>query len=122
MAHVGISDGAQFHALARFSATWTDLSVGRENDDTPVAFELGQNYPNPFNPATSIAFTLKAPGHVRLTVFDTLGRAVATVLDGVRPAGTHEVGFDASSLPSGLYLYRMEAGGQAVSRSMTLIK
>jgi hypothetical protein len=59
---------------------------------------------------------------VTLTVYDVLGRRVATLADGVRPAGTHAATFDARGLPSGTYFYRLQAGGQAMTRRMLLVK
>ena len=81
------------------------------------ALEVG-NYPNPFNPQTLIRFTVPATQHVTLHVFDALGRRVAVLVDEVRSAGAHEVAFDASSLPSGMYFYRLQAGGLVRGGSM----
>ena len=88
----------------------------------PRAFALQQNYPNPFNPSTRIAFALPRQEHVRLEVYDLLGRRVALLVDEVRPAGHHAVDFDASTLTSGLYLYRITAGDFNRSRKMMLVK
>jgi hypothetical protein len=91
--------------------TFTAISsaVGEE-PGTPADFRLSQNYPNPFNPATMIEYTVKQAGVVSLKVFNTLGQEVATLLDGNVVAGTHQVRFDGASLPSGVYVYRMQAG------------
>ena len=78
--------------------------------ELPAVYALDQNYPNPFNPVTRIAYSLAQAGPVQITVFDVLGRKVATPVDGSAPAGRHEVDFDAANLPSGLYLYRITAG------------
>jgi hypothetical protein len=95
-----------------------------ENQPTPVpsAFALGQNYPNPFNPSTTISFAMSAPEFVSITVFDMLGRAVATLVNDVRPAGNHTVTFDASRLSSGMYVYRMQTGAFTTMKKMTLVK
>jgi hypothetical protein len=90
--------------------------------DLPTRVTLSQNYPNPFNPQTTIRYELIASGPVRLVVFDVLGRKVATLVDTVQAAGTHASIFDASSLPSGLYLYRLETADQQSSRRMLLAK
>ncbi|MFY0685451.1 MAG: T9SS type A sorting domain-containing protein, partial [Balneola sp.] len=80
-------------------------------------------YPNPFNPSTSIAFGLPASGNVTLEVFDLLGRKVATLLHNEnRTAGRHTINFDASSLSSGMYIYRLKAGNSVVTKKLTLIK
>ncbi|RJP75572.1 MAG: T9SS C-terminal target domain-containing protein, partial [Candidatus Zixiibacteriota bacterium] len=78
--------------------------------------------PNPFNPRTALGFTLAAPGHVLLKVYDTAGREVGTLVDGWREAGLHEATFDASGLPSGVYLARMEAGGSTQTQKLLLLK
>ncbi len=88
----------------------------------PGEFELQQNYPNPFNPTTVVSGSLPASGRMKIWVMDLLGREVALLLDAVRPAGTYQVRFDASRLPSGVYICRMEAGGKALSRKMLLLK
>ncbi|MCX6639141.1 MAG: C25 family cysteine peptidase [bacterium] len=88
----------------------------------PEAYSLGQNYPNPFNPLTSISFSLPQAAHVNLTVFDIMGREVATLVNGMREAGTHEVTFDASHLASGIYLYKLEAGDYSATNKMVLMK
>jgi drug/metabolite transporter (DMT)-like permease len=90
--------------------------------DGPLAFRLDQNYPNPFNPATVIGFELPRPGPVKLVVYDLLGRRVATLLEGARAAGHHEVLFDASGLPSGVYLCRLAAEGSSAVRKMIVAR
>jgi hypothetical protein len=86
----------------------------------PAGFELEQNYPNPFNPVTFIPYTLSEPGHVRLTVFDMLGRNVAVLEDGPAGPGAHLAAFNATGLPSGIYFYRLENGGRLFARKMVL--
>jgi len=90
--------------------------------DIPKTAVLEQNYPNPFNPATVIRFDLPENSDVRLKVFDMLGRKVETLVSGQVPAGRHEVNFDASGLPSGIYIYRLQAGSFEHTRRMTLVK
>lgn len=96
--------------------------VEGEAGETPETVRLDSNYPNPFNPTTTIRYALAEAGPVRLDVFDVLGRRVAVLVDGVVPVGTHEVVFDARRLPSGLYLYRLQAGERIETRRMLLIK
>jgi hypothetical protein len=91
-------------------------------DSTPGNFTLSQNYPNPFNPSTEITFTLPQASQVSLRVFNLLGQEVATLVDEFRSAGTHRATFDASSLPSGMYIYRLESGANSVSKKMMLSK
>jgi hypothetical protein len=91
----------------------------------PTQFALDQNYPNPFNPTTTIRFAIPAgKSHVRtqLKIYDMLGREVATVTDGDKEAGTYQVTFDASSLTSGVYFYRMSAGSFLETKKMLLLR
>lgn len=100
----------------------TPTSVNGASPETPAAFTLGPNFPNPFNPSTQIPFELPQRAQVRVTVLDVAGRTVATPAEGDFPAGRHTVAFDASGLPSGVYLYRVEAAGQVLTRKMALVK
>jgi hypothetical protein len=84
------------------------VSTGIVAAAVPAAFSLEQNYPNPFNPATMIRFALPREAHVLLSVYDLLGRNVATLVNETKAAGVHEVRFDASRLASGAYVYRLE--------------
>ncbi|HTY38393.1 MAG TPA: T9SS type A sorting domain-containing protein [Bacteroidota bacterium] len=91
-----------------------DLSLGSAATDVqstplPVAFALNQNYPNPFNPSTSVSFQLPVAADVRLSIFDMLGREVETLIEGRQEAGRHAVQWNASNLPSGMYIYRLTA-------------
>ncbi len=88
----------------------------------PLNYQLSQNYPNPFNPTTAINFVLPRSEMTKLAVFDVLGRQVATLLDGRMEAGQHAVTFDASTLSSGVYFYRLEAGSFQMTRKMLLLK
>ncbi len=88
----------------------------------PGRVTLHQNYPNPFNPVTRLQWDLDTGHHVTLSVFDLLGRKVAQLADGAYQPGTHSVSFDASALSSGVYVYRLEAGGTVLHRSMTVVK
>jgi hypothetical protein len=90
----------------------------------PTSFGLEQNYPNPFNPTTKIGFGVSGLGArvVRLSVFDILGREVAVLVNESKSAGTYEVKWDASSFPSGVYIYRLVAGSDIESRRMILMK
>ncbi len=93
-----------------------------ETDELPDAFVLTQNYPNPFNPSTNIRYELPETAEVRLEVFNLLGERVATLVDTRQEAGRHQVSFDAGSLSSGVYLYRLQAGDFVQTRKLTLIR
>ncbi|MDX1547937.1 MAG: ScyD/ScyE family protein [Rhodothermales bacterium] len=98
------------------------IAVEPADGAVPARFTLDQNYPNPFNPATTIRYELRQRAHVRLQVFDALGREVATLVDGPRSAGAHESTWRAAGRPSGLYVYRLQAGGHTQHRTMVLAK
>ena len=85
-------------------------------------FKLLGNYPNRFNNSTNIGFVLPQECRVKLEVFDILGRRVATLADEVRPAGYHNIVWDASEASSGMYFYRMRANDFQQTKSMTLLK
>ena len=90
--------------------------------DQPRQVKLSQNYPNPFNPNTTIEYQLPENSHVELTVYNSLGQKVQTLVDQQVQAGSHQVTFDGSDLSSGVYIYRLEADGQVISNQMTLVK
>lgn len=92
-------------------------------ESLPASFELHTNYPNPFNPSTSIGFVLPSDSRVKLTIYDIAGRQVEVVADGLYQAGNHQVVWNASAYPSGVYLYRLEANGNVIdTRRMILLK
>ncbi|MEX0780632.1 MAG: BspA family leucine-rich repeat surface protein [Balneolales bacterium] len=93
-----------------------------EHDGLPVAYELNQNYPNPFNPTTQIRFSIPEQAHVRLDVYSLLGRKISTLVDENKAAGYYDVNFDATSLTSGLYIYRLQTEMHVETRQMMLIK
>ncbi len=99
-----------------------------ENEYTqPEDFVLFQNYPNPFNPSTRIKFSIpqderRETEEVSLKVYDVLGNKVATLVDEEKPQGEYSVRFDASSLPSGMYVYTLQSGSNFASKKMMLLK
>jgi len=103
-----------------------DLLTGLDGDGTltnqPQEYRLMQNYPNPFNPSTSIKFQTSNTNFVSLKVYDMLGREVTTLVSDQKPAGTYEVRFDATGLASGIYYYRITAGGFSDVKKMVLVK
>ncbi len=96
--------------------------TGVTTQPLPVAYSLAQNYPNPFNPTTTIHFSLGGSGHVSLIVYDLLGRPVATLVDGNLPAGDHVKQWNANGLASGMYIYRLDAGGIVQTRKLMLLR
>jgi|GEM_PF-1849302 len=96
--------------------------VGPEKAETPLSFSLAQNYPNPFNPLTTIRYTVARTEHVRLEVFDAIGRKVATLVDGNQAPGSYSVQFSAAKVGSGIYFYRLTAGDFLSVRPMAVLK
>ncbi len=88
----------------------------------PAEFSLSQNYPNPFNPSTVIKFAVPATANVTLSVYNVIGQKVATLVNEVKTAGSYEVSFNASALPSGLYIYKLETPNNTMTRKMMLLK
>ncbi|TFH52863.1 MAG: T9SS type A sorting domain-containing protein [Candidatus Zixiibacteriota bacterium] len=80
------------------------------------------NFPNPFNPSTTIGYDLKEAADVRLTVFDLLGRQVATLVNAHQNAGRYSVNFEAGAMPSGVYFYRLETLEFSDMKKMMLLK
>ena len=85
-------------------------------------YKLFSNYPNPFNPSTKIAYSIKEEGSVTLKVYDILGKEVATLVNENKPEGLYEAEFNASSLPSGMYIYKLQAGCFSDVKKMLLTK
>lgn len=106
-----------------YEFTIENASLTSVTDDLIAGeYELDQNYPNPFNASTMISYTIPNSGHVRITVYDMLGREVATLIDGVQSAGKHEIHFDGESLASGAYIYRITVGSFSAGKKMLLLK
>ena len=93
-----------------------------EVEIVPTKFELSQNYPNPFNPSTTIRFSLPKETQLKINIYNMLGELVETLAEGTYEAGYHKVTFNASSLPSGAYIYRIESVDFVQVRKMLLIK
>ena len=117
---------------SRHNGVYGDIMItGISNLETevPSAFSLEQNYPNPFNPITKIKFQVplchsgvgRNP-NVRMKVFDILGKEVATLVNESLQPGTYEVTFDAASLSSGVYFYKITAGDFSAIRKMVLVR
>jgi hypothetical protein len=98
------------------------VSVERVAGEFPAGFELLQNYPNPFNPSTTIEFSVPREEHVRLEIFDMLGRHMETLVNGDFEPGRYSVAWNALEYASGMYLYRIQAGGFVATRRLVLMK
>jgi len=112
--------GTDYHGV------WRRLRPGIVNVETeqeiPQGFNLAQNYPNPFNPSTTIEFSLPEGGYVNLTIYNSIGEEVATLVNGYRDVGIYKVNFDASNLSSGIYYYRLTANSFKKIKKMILLR
>jgi len=121
-------DGQTLYVASQWSKPFlrtvslTAATDTRHADELPASISLAQNHPNPFNPSTTIAFDIGRSGPAELHVYDLMGRRVMSPLSGMMPAGHHEVRIDASALPSGTYVYRLQTDAGALTRTMTLLK
>lgn len=106
------------------SFIYPNYSVGvhQVNTTVPQRFNLQQNYPNPFNPSTKIKFELPSASLVKITVFDQLGKEVQVLVNQSLSAGIYETEFNASSVTSGVYYYKIEAGDYSQTKKMMLVK
>ena len=106
----------------------TNSSSGIIDEGLPGSFVLNQNYPNPFNPSTKIDFKIPVASHVRIKIFDILGKEINTLVDAEMERGTHSIYFSGEKIPSGVYFYKIEAvpgDGHAVFtdiKKMVLLK
>jgi hypothetical protein len=97
-------------------------SVKNDLKEVPKNCLLSQNYPNPFNPTTQIDYQLAATSNVSLKVFDILGREVTLLVNRKQTAGSHQATFNAKTLPSGIYFYRLQTGSYTETKKMLLLK
>lgn len=123
-----MGDGRGQHPFAlfiediRFVNSASSVAIEDEPFEQPEAYTLAQNYPNPFNPQTTIGFSLATASEVRLAVYDMLGREVEVLVQGLVSGGQHDVVFAAHDLPSGTYVYRLQAAEQTLTKTLVLMK
>lgn len=123
----GFAGAGVIYAGVGPSKVWfngSDIITGINNPsaDIPGDFRLNQNYPNPFNPVTKIEFSVPRSSHVRISVFDVMGREVMTLVNERMAPGKYEANWDASAFSSGVYFYRMSAEGFVETRKMMVVK
>lgn len=120
------SNSAQPKLRSKVNPQTTRFSIiidpGVDAADLPSEFTLSQNYPNPFNPQTAINVDLPLQGYIQLSIFDMLGRHIATLVDAEVTAGTHTYYWNASRYASGVYIYRLVTQDQVFVKKMTLVK
>jgi hypothetical protein len=121
----GIGTGTDY-ATIKYSggniANWQPVEAATLGQPLPQESRLEQNFPNPFNAITTLSYKLQAASYVKLSVYDVTGRLVETLANGWREAGSHELTFDGSHLPSGVYVYCIQAGSWTASTKMVLVK
>lgn len=117
----GVSDGQPFQPYPVDGAP-NPFDVIDKSGTIVTDFTLVGAYPNPFNPTTTISYAIGNDGNVTLSVYDITGREVASLVDGYRVAGVHEVAFDASELASGVYVYKLTSGNQTATAKIVLMK
>lgn len=112
----------KFSGFGNGKTVTINSTSNEEQPDQIESFKLFQNYPNPFNPATKIKYQLPRSSYVTLEVFDVAGKLVTILVDESQPKGVHEVTFNGEELSSGLYICRMQADGQILTRKLILMK
>ncbi len=121
VADAGFTVTLDASSITTFVSTGSATSVS-ENPSQPKAFGLNQNYPNPFNPSTIIEYSISERNAVTLKVFDSLGRDVATLFEGIRQSGDYSAHFDGRNLASGIYFYQLKSGNNIETKKLTLLK
>jgi len=129
---IAYQTGKQFQSTTKFETgialiaerpnKETKQEIAQIQDKSGESFFGLKNYPNPFNPETVISYTLKSATHVRITVYDRLGREVTNLADENQNEGEHQIKFDASNLPSGIYFYRIKTPEKTEVSKMVLAK
>jgi hypothetical protein len=120
--------GTDIYAGFTVAGVWkrplSEMVTDVKNDavELPFHFSLAQNYPNPFNPSTTITYELPRATHVSLCVYNTLGQLINVLVDESKPAGAFSAQFDAATLPSGVYFYRLQAGEFTQTRKLLLVR
>jgi hypothetical protein len=116
----------QYKFVPRTDADFVNVVLtgvdGSAGAPVPASYALAQNYPNPFNPSTVIEYSVPVGGEVSLKIYNLLGQEVRLLVNTIQPAGRYTVRFDAGSLSTGVYFYRMQAGSFTQIRKMVLVK
>jgi photosystem II stability/assembly factor-like uncharacterized protein len=108
--------------VIRLDDSATVIGINNISSEIPSSYKLEQNYPNPFNPVTNINFSIPKAGYTSIRIYDILGKLVSTLFEEQLAPGSYKADWDASQMPSGIYLYRIESGSYTQSRKLILIK
>ena len=122
LAWAGTFNGEEDVYYSRIIQTPVSVNNGQKDNQLPKSFMLSQNFPNPFNPSTTIRYQLPRGEFVSLKVFDVLGNKIESLVNEEKLAGSYEVNFVATGLPSGIYFYKMQAGSLVKTKKMILLK
>jgi len=117
----GSTDGSNFYPSKK-AYICAHTTASNQDNIKKLSFELRQNYPNPFNPSTTISYVIPYSCNVRLEIMDVLGRSAKILENVFKSAGEYTVNFNASTFPSGVYFYRIQAGEFSQTKKMILIK
>jgi len=126
--YIGDYNGSTIDLPARSITTISTLyiddvsGIEEENYDSPAVLSLSQNCPSPFSTSTTIEYSIADEGFVNLSIYDVTGRELQSLVNEIKPAGTHTVDFNSKGLPQGVYIYRLEMGGNSVQNKMLLLK
>ncbi len=114
--------GGFYFQLAEFHLYSSPTGINDKENEDVKTYSLSQNYPNPFNPSTTINFSLQKSGMTKLDIYNILGQKIASLVNENLSAGQHSINFNATNLPSGIYLYALTSGNYTVTRKMILLK
>ena len=121
----GLSAGTYFYRIKQidYNGTYTYYELGSSAEiSVPNVFDLAQNYPNPFNPATKIDYSIAQTTNVQLVIFNSIGEEIVVIVNEMQQPGRYTVNFDAASLSSGVYFYKLIAGEFVSIKKMLLLK
>ncbi|MBK7378892.1 MAG: T9SS type A sorting domain-containing protein [Ignavibacteriales bacterium] len=115
-------DGSAWRNFIKTSYTYIPVTSINEDFSSLTSYSLSNNYPNPFNPSTKINYRIGNESLVQLKVYDVLGNEVARLVDEYKVSGSYEIEFNASQLSSGIYFYKLRAGGFVETKKMILLR
>ena len=114
--------GSAWVNYSKISHTYIPVTAVNEDLSSVNSYSLSNNYPNPFNPVTTIKYIIPQRSFVTIKVYDVIGNEIRTLVNEEKPMGTYETEFNATSLSSGVYFYRIQAGDFAQTKKMILLK